>query len=323
MQHTKYGLPDRKQGYSLDDNARALIVAIAWYKLFKNKKGLELARIYLAWLIHAKTDSGYFANFSSFDNVLKKELSEDGFGRAFWALSYAYWAKVRNDLTSPAKTIVDEVAHNLVSIQSPRALAYCLLGLSYLHLADPDKAEWKEKMEILADKLVGLFKKYSTEDWIWFEHIIAYSNHLLPLGLLKAYSIVNKADYKAVGLKTLDFVEGESRLNAVPAPVGSNGWFVKDGERATYDQQPIEASEAVLAHLAAFEITNNPSYKQKAQDWADWYMGNNIQKVSLIDTETGGCYDALMSHGVNKNEGAESIIAFLMTQLAVSDRDVF
>lgn len=319
IQHTKFGLPDRRNGYSLDDNARALIVSIAWYRLFGDKKPLDLAAIYLAWLYHAKTEEGYFYNFSSFDNQFKENLSEDGFGRAFWALGYAVFAKSRNDLTSVAKDLISETRGNLDKINSPRAIAYCLLGLFYLHRSEAENKIWKEEIEKLADKLVKLYERYSSKNWNWFEDILAYSNHLLPLGLFKAFLVVEKQKYLKVACETLDFVEKQSRIDDVPAPIGNHGWFEKGAKRAVYDQQPIEASEAVLAHLAAFQATGEMGYIQNAMDWLQWYQGNNTKKVSLIDKETGACFDSLIEEGVNQNQGAESIIAYLMARLALID----
>lgn len=319
IQHTKFGLPERKNGYSLDDNARALIVAVSWYRIFGEREALDLAEIYLAWLLHAKNDEGFFYNFSTFDNQFKEVFSEDGFGRAFWALGYLCFANARRDLTSAGKNLVSEVTFRLDKINSPRAIAYCLLGLYYLFRAEPEEPLWQNYSRELADRLVKLYERKSTPNWRWFEDILAYSNHILPLALLKACLVVPEKKYFKIGLASLDFIEDKSRIGKVPAPIGNHGWFVKGGKRAVYDQQPIEASEAILANLAAFQATDRIDYVKAAIAWLAWYHGENTKKIALLDEETGGCYDSLTEEGVNQNQGAESIVAYLMAELAIAD----
>ncbi|MDP2671089.1 MAG: glycosyltransferase [bacterium] len=319
IQHTKYGVQDRKNGYSLDDNARAIIVCLQWYKQTKSKKALDLVATYLAWLFHAKTDEGFFYNFSSFDNQFKEVFSEDGFGRAFWSLGQAYQAKARNDITSTAKTLIDEIKGNLDTLISPRAIAYCILGLVSLAEAEKKNPEWSSYLEKLTRKLVNSYKKTESKDWHWFEEIIAYSNHLLPLSLFEAYLILEKKEFLEIATKSLEFLEINSALDGFPSPVGNHGWLKKGQERAVFDQQSIEASEAVLCFLSAYRVSKEIGYLEKALSWFNWYHGNNIKKLSLINKQTGGCFDSLMSQGVNENQGAESIIAYLMAALALLD----
>lgn len=319
IQHTKFGVPDRKNGYSLDDNARALLVAIGWFRLFGDKKAPDLASVYLAWLYHARTEKGFFHNFSNFENSFKEGFSEDGFGRAFWALGYVFYAQPRSDLTQTSKNLIDEIKHNLETLRWPRAMAYSILGLYHLARKEADEPYWKKEMKDLADKLVGLYEKNSEPDWPWFEDQFTYSNHLLPLSLFKAYLTLGEEHYLKIALESLEFLEKSSRLEGIPSPVGSEGWFKKGGKRATYDQQPIEASEACLAFIAAYQATNKASFEQAAYEWFAWYHGNNIKGLSLLDPETGGCFDALNEKGLNQNEGAESIIAYLMAALALVD----
>jgi hypothetical protein len=318
IQHTKFGVPDRHNGYSLDDNARALLVSIGWFRIFGDKKALELASIYLAWLYHARTEDRFY-NFASFDNRFRQDFSEDGYARAFWALGYSIYATSRSDLTRTSKELVSEVKERLTSLISPRAIAYSLLGLYHLSRKEPEVAFWKETMRILADKLVTQYEKVATKNWRFFEDRLTYSNHILPLGLLKAYLILEEERYLKVALESLEFVEANSRLEGVPAPIGSFGWYIKGRKRATFDQQPIEASEACLAFIAAYEATGDSLFRQFAYEWFGWYYGNNIKGLSLLDPETGGCFDALNAEGINANEGAESIIAYLMAALAIAD----
>lgn len=320
IQHTKYAVPDRNLGYSVDDNARALLVTVLYSKLFDDKEDLDLAIIYLSFLQHAKTKDNWFYNFLTFDNkFLNHAKTEDGFGRCFWALAYTVFASPRRDLVQGSWSLLEEIKGNVAKLTSPRAKAYCLAGIYYLAIAQPEIKIWQELSTSLADSLLTLYKKSSDQDWKWFETYITYGNGILPYALTLAYQTTGEEKYLNIAKEALEFLEKVSHEKTIPAPIGQDGWFVKGQKKALYDQQPLEAGKMVIANLALYKNTFEKDYLKSARAWFAWYFGYNTQKAEVFDQLTQGCFDAVTPNGVNLNQGAESILTYLLAYLAFSD----
>lgn len=321
IQHTKYAVPDRNLGYSVDDNARGLLVVSLYYKLFGSEDALELGIVYLSFVQHAKTKDNWFYNFLTFDNrFLDHAKTEDGFGRCFWALGYTIFANPRRDLVQGSQSLINEIKDNLQNLGSPRAKCYCLAGLYYLSEADPDEKLWQTESKRLADDLVLLYERKNKGNWHWFEDYLTYANGIFPYALLLAYQTSGQERYLEVALEALTFLETETRTTAgIPSPIGQDGWYFKGKSKAVYDQQPVEAAKMVIANTAAFKVTFDKKYLLAAKEWFAWYFGYNIKKIEVFDTVTQGCFDAITPHGVNLNQGAESILTYLLAYQALSD----
>jgi len=319
LQHTKYGVPHRSFGYSLDDNARALLVAIKYHELFRKKEVLELAVNYLSFISHAKRNDGFFNNFQTFDHKFFPKISQDGFGECVWALGATIASDVTPNLKLAAKDLFSEIEKNIGKLASPRAQAYSILGLRQILKKEPKNKKALEQLKKLVGDLLALYEKYQDGEWHWFERSLAYANHILPAALFTAYQVLGDKKILEVATKTLTFLEKETHTaDGVPSPIGSDGWFPAGGEKAIFDQQPVEAAYAVLANLAAFEATRNKEYYEAAENWFSWFHGNNIKKAKVYDFSTGGCYDAVNERGVNLNQGAESIICYLLAYLELA-----
>lgn len=321
IQHTKYAVPDRNLGYSVDDNARGLIVACLYYKLFGDEGVLDLALIYLSFVLHSKTADNWFYNFLTFDNkFVDQAKTEDGFGRVMWALGYAVFSNPRRDIKLGAANLIEDVKENISKLISPRAISYTLAGLYYLSKAKLENSTWEAEIKLLADKLVSLYKKNKTSDWHWFEPYMTYSNGIFPYSLALASEIASNDEYALIASESLEFLDKETTdKNGVPCPIGQDGWYKKDGKKALFDQQPVEAADMVIAYLALYKLENKPEYFKKAKKWFSWYYGNNIKQVEVYDNVTTGCFDGINPWGVNLNQGAESIITYLMAYLAFCD----
>ncbi|QQG50316.1 MAG: glycosyltransferase [Candidatus Berkelbacteria bacterium] len=313
VQHADKEVPDPSFGYSIDDNARALMVCLWHHKIFGDEAILRLAEIYFNYVKKVEKDGGSFHNFLSFtEQILDNEGSEDSIGRAIWALGEACADSPMKFMKEAAEGSLKRSAleHHL---EHPhvRTKAYVLLGLI--------SANDETMARIWANKLVDIFHANSSPDWQWFEEALRYANGILPYALAKAYISTKDKRYLEISEQSFRWLNGVSRLDDKPAPIGQNGWYFKDGDKAEYDQQPLEAADMVLAATALYEATKNEEFLRNALEWMSWYHGNNTANKPLISEQTGGIYDAVTPGGVNENQGAESIVTYLLAYLALSE----
>ncbi len=313
IQHADFDVPDPAHGYSIDDNARALIVCLWHYRLFQDASILSLAEVYFGYLQRVEKEGGSFHNFLSFsEKLVEAEGSEDSIGRAIWALGEVI-------ATCPDKELVKKSAEifGRASIEKHlnhphvRTKAYILLGLV--------AAGKLEEAKRWADKLVDIFDRQSSDVWLWFEDGLFYANGILSYSLARAALVLKDSRASEVAIKSFDWLNRICRLDGQPAPIGQNGWFFKSGQKASYDQQPLEAADMVLAAKEIYQLTKNKKYLEVASEWFSWYRGNNCQQKSLIDETTGGIYDGVTPGGVNKNQGAESIVSYLLAYLSLAE----
>jgi glycosyltransferase involved in cell wall biosynthesis len=322
FQHAKYTVADRTHGYCVDDNARALIVAVTLQDL--QPLDLEpggLAAIYLSFLGHAFNDqTNRFRNFMSYDRRWLEETgSEDSHGRAVWGLGVAV-ALGRDrgqvgfavDLFHRALDAVEYFAH-------PRAIAFAIIGIhAYLSHYSGD-SRGRRMRKILSDRLMQQFRDFATEDWPWCEDTLTYDNARLPQALLLSGQWLPDREMLQTGLRALDWLKkvqtDENSQHFVA--IGNNGWFPKGGSKARFDQQPIEAAAMVDACIEAFNCTRDEEWSAFAYRCLNWYQGENDLGVPLCGYATGGCRDGLEAQGANENQGAESTLCWLTALLAI------
>lgn len=322
IQHSKFSIPDPRFGYTTDDNSRALIVAIMLYKNYKEERYLDLIYRYSSFILNAQTERGTFKNFMSYNRVfLDEDGSEDCFGRVMWSLGFGI-----SDRSLPVnlRNLYKELFHKALpyvyNLKSPRGKAYAILGIYYAQKdLSLNTMKLTEYMKDLSKSLVRQFRENVDSSWRWFEDIIAYSNAILPLALLLSYKILKDEIFLEVSLDSMKFLEKIVFRHGYFKPIGCNGWYVRGGQIAEYDEQPIEASEMVLLYKEAYEMFKDVKYINKAKETFMWYHGRNSKGVNLIDPETGGCYDGINEVGVNLNQGAESIISYLMAYLTMKE----
>lgn len=319
LQHSKCSIPDPNYGYTTDDNARALIMALMLYERYKNKKYLDLVYRYASFLLNAQNEKGRFKNFMRYDRKwLEEEGSEDCFGRCMWALGFAISNEgtplgVKHGLSS----ILKKAMPHITTLNAPRAKAYSILGLAYLEGEEVRSITFE-----MAQSLCSQYEDYRDGDWKWFENIVAYCNNVLPWSLLSAYRATGEEKFLDIAEESLEFLGEVTFKDGYFKPVGCNGWFLKEEAPAEYDEQTVEACEAVLTYFEAYEATGKKRYLQKAKICHAWYEGANSKGISLIERETGGCYDGLTQSGVNLNMGAESLISYVMSYLKVLDINI-
>ncbi|MHB9026703.1 MAG: glycosyltransferase [Armatimonadota bacterium] len=320
IQHAKFWSPDYENGYCLDDNSRALIVASRHYRLFGDETAHELMVRYLAFLMYAQRPDGKFRNFVDYSRrFLEEEGSSDSLGRAIWALGYLCPMEEER-FSRPAREMFHNALMHLTPSSPPHSLAYGIQGLC----AYAEHPEWREEARRLARPLAtALIDYYLAErgqDWEWFLPEVTYANGRLPQAMLFAARLLESDDLHVVGLRTLDFLNDVSFREGHLSVVGCHGWYPRDGQIALFDQQPIDAGAMVEANLTAYTFTGHEAYFEYAVRAMHWFFGVNILEIPLYDSQSGGCFDGLHSQGVNSNQGAESTLAYLLAGLSLYEK---
>ena len=321
IQFANQHMPDVGSGYSLDDNARALVVSTAYYSYFKEFKMLKLVKIYLDYLKYVQGIDGKLYNYVDINKKIDfVDFSDDAHGRAIWSIGFMLNNKdIPEDLKKDGMLLLKKSISVLMNFKSPRAIAFSLIGLCYAH--DSGLIEVKDEIKKLADWIVSAFEANSRDDWDWFEPYLTYSNSKLSESLLLAYSIIPDDRYLEIGECTLRFLIKNTFEETTFVPIGQDGWFFKGKERAYFDQQPVEASYMVQTLITAFNISGNNYYKKCASDAFRWFLGKNSSNQVIYNEATGGCYDGLGRETVNINQGAESSLSYLMARLSLMDME--
>jgi len=322
LQHAKYTIPDRTHGYCVDDNARALIVAVTLQELQPlDTAPRGLAATYLSFLDYAFNDKiGRFRNFMSYDRRWLEEVgSEDSHGRAVWGLGVAVALGREEGEVVYAADLFHRALDVLEHFTHPRTIAFAIIGIhAYLSRYSGDSRA-KRMRKILADRLMQQFKDCATKDWPWCEDTLTYDNARLPQALLLAGQWLPDREMLKMGLRALDWlkqVQTDEKGSHFTA-IGNQGWLTRDGEKAQFDQQPLEAAAMVDACIAAFNCTQDEKWIAYAYQCLNWYQGENDLRIPLCDYATGGCRDGLEAQGANENQGAESTLSWLMALLAI------
>ncbi len=317
LQHSLFTVPNYSHGYTTDDNARALLVSILLDKLGSHKS-FGFASRYLAFLGFAFNDkTKRFRNFMDYQrNWLEDKGSDDSHGRALWALGTALNHSNALVLKGLASWLFEQSLSAILLTSSPRAWAFALIGIDeYLQKFAGDRRASQVRDE-LAGRLLTLYKNNRSEDWRWYEKELSYCNAALPHALLICGESIYNKEMSDAGLESLSWLADLQRSKAGHfVPIGSNGFYQKDGIRARFDQQPVEAQAMVSACLEAFRITDDKRWNKEARRAFEWFLGRNDLNLSLYDPTTGGCRDGLHSDRLNENQGAESTLAFLQSLL--------
>lgn len=318
IQHAKFGIPNLKEGYCLDDNARALLMVLMAYKQKKLPLALTLSPIYLSYIHYMQNDDGTFRNFLSFSRNFMDEVgSEDSFGRTIWSLGYLL-ANAPNDAYSQTgKEIFFDAAPNFEKLQSIRSIANTIIGISYYLKISPHDEGMTERLRALANKLVQQYSKHRTTNWHWFESMLTYDNAMLPLSLLHAAGILNDDIVTNTAMESMHFLSDITLKEGYLSVVGNENWYAQDAEKSMFAQQPLDALAMVLMFHQAFHFTKEKTYLNKLYTSFMWFLGENDLRMSLYDFETKGCCDGLESYGVNRNQGAESTLAYLISHLTL------
>ncbi|MGY4884655.1 MAG: glycosyltransferase [Nanobdellota archaeon] len=317
IQFSKLSVPDNSSGYTVDDNARALIVATIHDRLYNSEISKELSNIYLNFLEKVHDEEGKFNDMSYEDEKLI-QTSEDAIGRTLWSLGHLINHTKNQEHLEKAKRMFDRAHLHIEEDSSPRAKAFTLIGLYHYYKKYNDE-KILSKIISLVDTLVDSYKKEATQDWNWFESYLTYSNSKLPEVLFLAYNLTKNPEYLDIAEKSLKFLTNLVFFKDELSPIGQNGWYNRHGTRSFFDQQPIDASSMVQTYLTAYTITNKEDYYNNAVLAFNWFLGKNHLKQMIYNDVTGGCHDGLSKSSINLNQGAESTIEYLISRLMLEE----
>jgi glycosyltransferase involved in cell wall biosynthesis len=325
LQHAIFTIPNRAEGYTTDDNARALIFTVLLAQLCKDQPGQadsvtpDFSSRYLSFLEHAfNPKNGRFRNFLAYDRRWNEiEGSEDCHGRALWGLGTVLGRSEDQGLRCAAGRLFEFSLPAVLEFNSPRAWAYTLLGIQEYLNSYPGDRDAQKVRSVVSQRLLEMYESVRRPDWKWFENVLAYANARLPQAMLLVGSACSDDRMVSAGLEALDWLSTTQRCetNQHFVPIGSQGFYHQDGEKARFDQQPIEAAGGVSACLEAYRVTGDSRWRSEAWSAFNWFLGDNDLQASLYDSVTGGCRDGLHPERANQNQGAESTLSFLMALL--------
>jgi uncharacterized protein YyaL (SSP411 family) len=317
IQHATFSVPARASGYCVDDNARALIVALHADRLASSPATTRLVATYLGFLHLAQTDEGRFRNLMSYDRAFAaNSASEDCTGRALWALGTAVHLASDEGQHMLARQMFER-GLGFATELGPRGTALTMLGIGSFLTARPEVAPAAAILRTLARRLCRQYHDRATPEWRWFEPTLTYDNALLPLALWRAQLIEADPDSREVARQSLDFLEQICFQDGRLVLIGNDGWHSRSGTRADADEQPLDAAAFVLAFRAAYLVTGDHRYLGRMRESFAWFLGGNRLGASLYDTATAGCRDGLGAAALNLNQGAESTVSFLLSLIAM------
>ena len=320
LQHCTFDVPSYDDGYCLDDNARALLVTalIGGLGVEDGSAAHALASRYLAFVSHAfDRDRGRFRNFMSYTRQWSEEQgSEDSHARALWALGTVVGRVTDPGRRSFAKQLFHAALPAMSQFTSPRAWAYVLLGIAECLRGSGGETDMHAMRSLLAERLLDLYRVVSTPTWPWFEDRATYCNARLSQALIVSGGALENVEMTDAGLRSLEWLSAiQCTDDGCFAPIGSNGFFRRDGQKAAFDQQPVEACAMVSASLDAARVTGDARWPAEADRAFMWFLGQNQLGRSLYNPVTGGCRDGLHADRANENQGAESTLSFLQALL--------
>lgn len=317
IQHAKFILPDRNHGYCTDDNTRAVVAMVKYHTQYSDPEALRLFNIYLSFICHAQRPDGTYHNFMDYDrHWIEPEPAHDGLARALWAFGAVLEHPPLPELAPIIKDFFDRSSPHIPKL-SPRGKAYAVFGMRSYLSQFPGASDVKRHLHTAAEQLMQLFEQNADESWVWFEDILSYDNAVLPHALFEAYLAGGHEDYLEVATKTCEFLLEATFKDDHFSFIGCNGWYPKGGQKAQFDQQALEAASTTMMLRSAYEATDNPSYLKLQKKAFDWFLGDNDLSIPLYDFRTKGCGDGLEQNSINLNQGAESILSYMLSMLSV------
>jgi glycosyltransferase involved in cell wall biosynthesis len=319
LQHAVFTVPNYNEGYTTDDNARALMVS-ALLEEAGSGVAFDLSSRYLAFVWYAfNTGTGRFRNFMDYQRRwLENGISDDSHGRTLWSLGTVLGRSTSPALHNMAGWMFEQAMPAILATTSPRGWAFSLIGThEYLRRFAGDRKA-NQVREELANRLLAMYQSNRTDQWRWYENELTYCNAALPHALIMSGKWIPNTPMMEAGFESLGWLADLQRADADGGhfvPIGSNGFYKKDGERARFDQQPVEAQAMVSACLEAYKISGDKQWYKEARRAFEWFLGRNDLDIPMYDPTTGGCRDGLHPDRPNENQGAESTLAFLQALL--------
>jgi len=318
IQHAVYNIPNLKEGFCLDDNSRALLMTVMAWNQLKDNKALELLPTYLSFINYMQNDDGTFRNHLSFNgNFLDENGTEDSFGRTVWALGYLLRYPANSGYSQLSFEILSKALPNFIKLKEVRSIAFTISGLYHYLKRYPSDEKMMNLLKDLTNKIVNRVNDFKSAEWYWFENKLTYANGNVPLALFYSYKLLKDKNILLTAQELLNFLVKIKFKNNYLSIIGNNGWYEKGKLPSLFAQQPVNASSMVLLLNQAYKVTKDKDYLEKMYKSYLWFLGENELGIPLYNFETGGCSDGLESYGANRNQGAESTLAYLIAHLKI------
>ncbi len=324
IQFAKINQPDLSTGYTLDDNARALVSMCMYYELSGEEEILNYIRKYLSFIKYCLQPSGDFLNYVDRDKNCtdqnKTSNLDDSNGRAIWALGYLAALKglLPIEITSEACKLLERSLPHMITVHSPRAIAFAIKGLYYYSdvVISPVNVTL---FKLLANRLAQMYRHESVEDWEWFEGYLTYANSIMPEALLCAWQMTGNSEYKDIALASFGFLLSQTFNENGIEVISNKEWLQKGQLPGHFGEQPIDVAYTIMTLSKFYDVFNDEQYKLKMVTAFNWFLGNNRLNQIVYNPCTGGCYDGMEEHNINLNQGAESTVSYLLARLTIEN----
>ena len=322
VQFARKNQPDPDTGYTLDDNARAMIAMCMHFELTHDKKDLASIRKYLSFISSCLQPDGTLLNYMDenrkFTDQNKDVNLDDSNGRAVWAIGYLISLSylLPSEIIKKAEILIEKIKPGLISIYSTRAMAFAVKGLCYYQ----SKAKLFDNLfliETFADRLVQMYKHESLKKWEWFEGSLTYANSIMPEALLDAWKVTGNAGYKDIAQTSFDFLLSHIFNENGIEVISNKKWKLRGEEAGNFGEQPIDVAYTIISLSKFYDEFQLDDYRDKMEIAFNWFLGKNRLNQIIYNPCTGGCYDGLEEFNVNLNQGAESTVSYLMARLTV------
>lgn len=322
IQFSKINQPNIKSGYTLDDNARALVATCMCFKLTGEKERINDIRKYLAFVKFCQQPGGNFLNYvdqeHNFTDQNQEVNLDDSNGRALWALGYVVSLKeiLPKEIIHDAIRIFEQALLSMKSVKSPRAIAFMMKGLFYFHKGKKS-IDHLDLVQLYANRLLEMYKTESNIVWEWYEGYMTYANSILPEAMLYAWLMTGESIYKDTARTSFNFLLSLIFNKNGIEVISNKGWLQKGKKAGQYGEQPIDVAYTIMTLSKFYDVFMDEDYHQKMETAFNWFLGSNRLQQIIYNPCTGGCYDGLEETHVNINQGAESTVSYLMARLTV------
>jgi len=322
IQFSKINQPDIETGYTLDDNARAMVAMCMYFKHSDDESALRSIDRYLGFIDRCQLPSGKFFNYVNKHNKYSAQNKavnlDDSNGRAVWALGYLLSLKdiMPRQTLARAEVIIDKALTNFDLVHSTRAMAFAIKGLYYC-LTVSKSASKLALLTTFANRLANMYKHEKDGNWQWFESYLTYANSVLPEAMLYAFILTKNADYKDIAVQSFDFLLSQTFNENGIEVISNKKWLMKGQKNGRFGEQPIDVAYTIMTLKKFYQVLGTEIYRQRAETAFSWFLGNNRLRQIIYNPCTGGCYDGLEQNHVNLNQGAESTISYLMARLTM------
>jgi glycosyltransferase involved in cell wall biosynthesis len=324
IQFAQINEPDLSSGYTIDDNARALMVVCDQYQLSGSVHDLYLMEVYLKFIHFCQQEDGLFLNYVSFEEEFTSQNADvnldDSIGRTIWSLGYLI--SLRSILPEwmilKAEMIFEKALSAVYDIHSPRAMAFIIKGIYY-----SKSEEYHHSLDIMAMRLAAMYLHESKENWLWFESYFSYANAVLPEAMLMASQVTGNQKHREIAEESFGFLMKHTFDSNGLHVISNEYWLGNSGSKyeiltkafsSLGGEQAIDVCYSILALHQFYLVNRSVDFLRKMQLSFDWFLGKNHLNQIMHNPSTGGCYDGLELQHVNLNQGAESTISYLIAR---------